>query len=300
LLWVLTQWKPQLILNKQSFKELFGFGSMVLLTSLMDTISTNIIVLIVGRFFSPKILGQYSQARTLEGVPNQTLVNIVNQVTFPIYSQLQNDHMKMKVGVRKSLKSLVYINFPLMVLLIIIAEPLFRLLYTDKWKGAVPYFQIACIGGMLLCSHQVNQSIMLALGKSNVRFWAGVVKRIMELSLIILGIHLGGMIGMLLLGVALSSYFSFIINAFCVNKIFPYSMSEQIKDILPTYLLAVIIGIITYYILKILNINYVILMVLQIVSYSSLYIILSKIFKFEAFAVYANEVNILLKKFKIK
>ena len=77
-------------------------------------------------------------------------------------------------------------------------------------------------------------------------------------------------------------------------------MSEQIKDILPTYLLAVIIGIITYYILKILNINYVILMVLQIVSYSSLYIILSKIFKFEAFAVYANEVNILLKKFKIK
>ena len=101
---------------------------MVLLTSLMDTISTNIIVLIVGRFFSPKILGQYSQARTLEGVPNQTLVNIVNQVTFPIYSQLQNDHMKMKVGVRKSLKSLVYINFPLMVLLIIIAEPLFRLL----------------------------------------------------------------------------------------------------------------------------------------------------------------------------
>jgi len=300
LLWVLTQWKPQLILSKQSFKELFGFGSMVLLTSLMDTISTNLIALIIGRFFPPKTLGQYTQARTLEGVPNQTLVNVVNQVTYPIYSQLQNDHMKMKVGVRKSLKSLVYINFPLMVLLIIIAGPLFRLLYTDKWIGAVPYFQIACIGGMLLCLHQVNQSIMLAIGKSNVRFWAGVVKRIVELSLIILGIHFGGMLGMLLLGVALSSYLSFLINAFFVSKIFPYTMSEQIKDILPTFLLAVLIGIITYYLFKMLNANYLITMSLQIILYVSLYISLSKIFKFEAFVIYSNEGNILLKRFKIK
>jgi teichuronic acid exporter len=300
LLWILTHWKPQLMLSKQSFKKLFGFGSMVLLTSLMDTISTNLIALIIGRFFPPKTLGQYTQARTLEGVPNQTLVNVVNQVTFPIYSQLQNDHMKMKVGVRKSLKSLIYINFPLMVLLIIIAGPLFRLLYTDKWIGAVPYFQIACIGGMLLCLHQVNQSIMLAIGKSNIRFWAGIVKRIVELSLIILGIHFGGMLGMLLLGVALSSYLSFLINAFFVSKIFPYTMSEQIKDILPTFLLAVFIGIITYYLFKMLNANYLIIMSLQIVLYGSLYITLSKIFKFEAFVIYSNEGNILLKRFKIK
>jgi O-antigen/teichoic acid export membrane protein len=185
-----------------------------------------------------------------------------------------------------------------MILLIVIAEPLFRLLYTEKWIASVPYFQIACVGGMLMCSHQINQSIMLALGKSALRFWVGLIKRVMELTLIFIGIKQNGLIGMIVLGVALSSYFSFLINALYVSKIFPYTMIEQVKDMLPTFILAVAIGSLEFLFSKYLIVNDIVKILIQVVIYSVAYLSLASILKFEAFSIYSNELKTYFGNFK--
>ena len=127
----------------------FKCGSLILVSSLIETIYTNIQLLIVGRVFSAKTLGYFTQAKKMEEVPVSGLSQVVNQVTFSVYSQVQDDKQRLVNGLRKSIQAITFLNFPLMVLLIVIAPGLFRFLFTDKWDEAVPIFQMLCVAEML-------------------------------------------------------------------------------------------------------------------------------------------------------
>ncbi|MFA5528140.1 MAG: lipopolysaccharide biosynthesis protein, partial [Peptostreptococcales bacterium] len=146
LLWRLSPWRPTFEFSFYSLKKLFNFGGLMLLSSLVETIYTNIQGLIIGKAFSAQALGYYSQARKLEEIPTDALSSIVNQVSFPVFSQLQDNIELLRSGVRKNIKAISFLNFSLMVLMIVIARPLFLFLYTDKWEISISYFQILCIG----------------------------------------------------------------------------------------------------------------------------------------------------------
>ena len=94
-------------------------------------------------------MGFYTQAKKVEMVPTNSLANIVNSVTFPVFSQVQDDREQLRYYVQKNVKSITFITFPLMALLIVVAQPLFTFLFTDKWDSAVPYFQILCVVGWI-------------------------------------------------------------------------------------------------------------------------------------------------------
>jgi O-antigen/teichoic acid export membrane protein len=289
LLSLFATWLPKFIFSYNSLKNLFRFGFMVLGYQLIDTIYTNLISLILGKLFSPKILGFYTQARTLENVPNYALTTIVDQVTFPVFSKLQDEKEYLKNGVRKTLKSMVWINFPVMVLLMLIAAPLIQLLYTDKWLECVPLFQIACIGGMMACANSLNTNIVLSLGKSKLFFFSGLYRKFLGLVVIISCLYRWGLYGLMWSGVAFAPYFYYIINVFYTNRIFNYGYIEQIKDIFPSYLLSVVCGFITFFSLRIITLHIFLQMIVYIIFYIILYVGLSKFFRFEAYNICVNE-----------
>lgn len=297
MLFILVKWYPILKLSFASFKSLFNFGSMILLSNLVDTLYANTIPLITGKFFSPKVLGDYTQARTLEGVPNQTLISIVGQVTFPIFSKFQDDHVQLKLFVRKSMKSLVWVNFPIMIILVIIAEPLIILLYTDKWIDAIPIFQIACLGGMLQSTIQINNMILSSLGHSKLYFISRFVKQVIGITLIVFGITWFGLDGMLIFGILVAQYIFVIISVFFTKKVFNYGFIEQLRDIVPTFVLSIVVGVITYCTTELINIKSLLLDVLiSTIIYGVLYILLSALFKNSTYNQIKNELIIRLKK----
>ena len=112
-----------------SLKELFSFGGLMLISSLVETIYTNLQSFIIGKWYSAQDLGYYAQARKLEEIPTNALSSIVNDVSFPAFSSLQDDKERLKSSLRKTIKSITYLNMPLFALLIVIAQPLIRLLY---------------------------------------------------------------------------------------------------------------------------------------------------------------------------
>lgn len=285
LLWTMTSWRPTMEFSWGAIKRLFRFGGLILCSNLVETLYTNIQGLIIGRVFSAKDLGYYAQAKKLEEVPNTGFSSVVNSVTFPIYSVLQDDKTKMRFGVHKSLVSITYLNIPLMVILILVAKPLFTLLFSIKWLPSVPYFQILCVFGMLWCVNTINTNLVKALGKGNIYFFIQVLKRVIGVILIFWSVQYG--MYEMLWAYTFTGWVCFFINAYFAGKLIQYGVMAQIKAVGPVLLLSLGIGIITYAIFKYLIVNNSFLMVLvPVCVYISLYIFFSYLFKIEGFVVF--------------
>ncbi len=276
ILWCTSRWRPQLLFSRKSFLSLFSYGSFLLLSDMMNSLCDNIQGLIIGRKFSTSTMGYYSQAKKLEEVPTQSISQLVSQVTFPIYSKIQDDKEKLYYAVKSTLALMNYINTPLMILLIVVARPLFIVLYSETWISSIPYFQILCVAGLVNCFQSVNYQVVSASGRSKALFIWNFVKRGSSILLMLIGILMG--VEGVLWGMVISFYIIFIINAGLAYKSTAYSIFEQIKDSLPSFGLAVIAGAIAYCCIFVFS-NVFILLFAQIIVFIIVYLILSVVFK---------------------
>lgn len=265
LFWIVTQWRPSLCFSVASLKSLFGFGGYLLFSGILQEVCRNLQGLIIGRKFSSTEMGLYSQAKRFDDVTYLTLSNIIVQVMFPVYSQLQNDRERMKDTLRMSIRLIALATFPLMILLIIVAHPLITFLYGSKWEAAVPYFQVLCVGGLFACLQNINYYAIAAIGRSRTLFRWSFYKWGVLLILLLLGMQ-WGMYG-ILWGMVLSALNIYIVNAGLVAKYFHYSILRQFRDILPMGGIAILIGVLillsTYYC----NIHFSIIIILYLLFY---------------------------------
>ncbi len=238
--WKYSNWKPQLIFDMTSFRNHFFFGYKMTISSLIDTLYRNIYVLIIGKYYSAAQLGFYSRAEAISQLPISNVAAAINKVTYPMFATISGDDEKLKAVYRKLLKQVIFWNAPVLILLAVIAEPLFTFLITEKWLPAVPYFQILCIAGIMYPLHSYNLNILKVKGRSDLFLKLEVAKKVVSLigiaSVLPLGIY-----GLLYfqLGFSFAAYF---INSFYSGKMINYPVREQIADILPMLLLAVLIG----------------------------------------------------------
>jgi O-antigen/teichoic acid export membrane protein len=238
--WLFTGWRPSLIFDRERFKYHFRFGYKLTLSGLLNAVYQNLYNLVIGKFFSAAQLGYYTRAQTLQMFPVQNLSIALNKVTYPMFASIQQDNKRLKEVYRKLMQQVVFWVTPLMIVLGIIAEPLFRLLLTEKWLPAVPYFQILCISGILFPLQYYNLNILNVKGRSDLFFKLEVIKK----AFITIGIFCAipfGIYGLLFFQV-LSSIFSFIVNSWYSGKLIDLPLQEQLRDLLPTFVLAVLLG----------------------------------------------------------
>jgi O-antigen/teichoic acid export membrane protein len=236
--WIKSSWRPSLQFSVKSFKSLFSFGSKLLLSGLISQTFENIYLLVIGRMFSATALGFYDQARKFQQVPVATLAQVVGNVTFPAFSKIQDENERLRLGFRKLIKLLVFINFPLMIGLAVVAKPLFIVVLGEKWLPSVPYFQLLCIAGMIYTLHSSNLNILKVKGRSDLFLYLEIIKKIFVVMAIIIGLQ-WGIMG-LVVGQIFTSFISFFINAFYTGKLISYSTINQIKDISQTFLITVV------------------------------------------------------------
>ena len=292
LLWKMSDWSPSLEFSFASLKQLFSFGGLMLLSSLAETLYTNLQGLIIGKRFPAGNLGYYMQAKKLEEVPVTGLSSIVNDVTFPAFAKLQDDPDRLLEGMRKSTKALSFVNFPMMILLMIIALPLITLLYGAKWETSAPYFQILCISGLIYTINTLNTNVIKALGKGKIYFAVQIIKRTIGIALIFFGMRYG--IYGLLWAVASVSYISFIINALVSKRLINYGIFRQLWDVFPCLLAAATAGVLAYLLGRVLPLNMYVVMLIQIVVYAVLYLLLAKLLKIEGLQTYTDILTNLL------
>lgn len=273
LLWGVVRWVPDWTFSFESLKNLFGFGGYLLAANILQVICLNMQGIIIGRKFSATQMGFYTQAKKLDDVGSATLPNIIVQVIFPVYSQFQNNKQKLQELLGMSVRIISYLIFPLMLLLILISEPLIVFLYGEKWLPCVPYFQILCFGGIFACLQNINYYAVAAVGKSEVLFGWSFYKWGILLALLLVG-SLWGMYG-ILWGMVISSINIFIVNAALAFKYVGYTISRQVRDVIP----CLIIGLLSFvcaYLFKIYipNMHFIVIGL----SFGTIYIAMTWIF----------------------
>lgn len=284
LLWKASTWRPSLEFSWVSVKELFGFGGFMMLSSIISTIYNELQSLLVGKFYSAADLGYVNQAKKLESIPSGALSSVVTQVSFPVFSKLQDNVEALKYGLKKNIKAIQYINLPMMLLLIVIAEPLIELLYGERWLASIPYFQILCVSRLLGVIVPLNMSIISAKGKGKQYLITQLIKCGFSIIVIVLSVHHG--IYALMIALALIPFFEFTVCSMVNHRLINYGFLHQIGDIMPTFGLALLLAALTYGLKYIIPWHPYIIMTLQVLLYVVLYIGITKLLKFEAFNVY--------------
>lgn len=244
--WIVAKWRPINAFSKESFRTLFGYGSKLLFQSFIAQLYVNFQQILIGRFYTPADLGYYSQARQFQQIPTGTVTQVINSVAFPAYSQLQDDKVQLRQMFRQNVQIVAFFNTPIMVLLASIAQPLIVLLYSDKWMGAIQYFQFLCIGyGIFSALHACSLSVLKAAGRSNYVLNLEIIKTILGISFIILGLHIFGIWG-ILYALALNSLIEIFLNGFYVSKELGYNGINLLMDTIPSIVLSFISGVASY------------------------------------------------------
>lgn len=152
-LWIYSRWHPVWEFSMKSFKELFGFGSKLLLSGLLDTIYKNIYYIVIGRFYTSAQLGQYTRAEQFNTIFSSNLTSVVQRVSYPVLSSIQEEPERLREAYRRVIKSTMLVAFACMLGLAAIAKPLIIILIGEKWLPAVAFLQIICFSGMLFPLH---------------------------------------------------------------------------------------------------------------------------------------------------
>lgn len=296
--WSTNKWYPRLVFSIHAFKELFNFGAYMFLSSIINTTVNNIQGLLIGRLYNPIVVGYYSKAHSTEKLASTSISQVVGQVSYPLYAELQ-DNSKSLISVVKRLTSLLaYLTFPLLSILALLAKSIFTFLYSEKWLDSVLYFQILCIAGIAICLQSVNSQTIAAIGKSKIMFKWTVVKQLSGVSIVILGLILFGIKG-LLIGMVIKSWLIYLINASLVSKHVGYKLRTQLMDLLPILLLALTSLCISYVVGNLLDFSLYIDASIKFSIYITLYLLGSYLFKLNAYIETKQIVyNFILKKNK--
>jgi len=285
-LWLWNSWKPLLIFSMKSFKDLFHFGSKLLVGGLIDTIYRNIYFLIIGKYFSTQDLGFYTKADEFQRLPSQNINAIISRVSYPILSIIQKDIPRLKNNYRKLIRTIIFITFTLMMGMAAVAEPLIYTLIGAKWEPAIIYLQMLCFVGMMYPLHALNLNMLLVLGRSDLLLKLEVIKKIIAIPTIIIGILFG--IKMMIVGMMVNTLIAYYLNSYWSGVKIGYSFKQQVKDILPSFFLALTMAVLVYLLGELLPFSYPIKLVIQIVFGGIFVLVISEITKFRDY-VFAKE-----------
>ena len=281
MLWLMNRWRPQIIFSLGVLKELFGFSSKLLASAILDKIYYNIYNLVIAKYFSARDLGLFTRAKMFKDIVAQTISEIVGKVSFPVFASIQNEPERLKSNYRQVLTSTNFIIWISMFVLAAIAEPLITVLIGRQWIESVVYLQLLSFVGVFYPTHVLTRSILMVYGKSGLFLRLQIFTKALAVPAILAGVIWG--IKFMILAMILTGTIEYLVKAYYSGKLVGYTVFQQLKDLIPTCLLASVVGIFLYLIGLSLNINSVLTLFIQLSIGAFLIIGFSEIFKLKEY-----------------
>ena len=239
-------WKPRLRFSRRSFRELFGFGSKLMLSGILDVLGNNLFTLIIGKTFAASALGYYTRANGYASLPPTVLTGVLSRVTLPLLSQIQDDNDRLGHAYRRLLRGSAFVVFPLMTGLALLARPIIVLMITDKWLPCVEYMRLLCFAFMLYPIHALNLNLLQVKGRSDWFLRLEVIKKGMMLALLIAAIPFG--VRGICIGGIISSVLAWVLNTYYTGKLIRVGFWRQVADLLPVMGYTAVMGVCVYFV----------------------------------------------------
>jgi len=292
LLWFSSKWMPSLLFDKLAFKELFGFGRNLLFSSLIASIYNNSFRLIIGKNFSIDQLGFFDRANRFQILISENFGSIINRVSFPSLSKIE-DKVRLKNALQLLVKNTMFITFLAMFGLAAVAKPFILVLIGVKWLPSVELLQLLVFAGVLYPIHVININLLKVLGRSDLILKLEFIKKAIAIPMLIVAIYIG--INAMIISMIILSFLELFINGYWTSKFINYSVKEQLMDILPSFLLASVMGVLVYSIGFYVYSNNLLTLITQVFVGVLFVVGYGEFFKLDT---YFNLKNIIVKKLK--
>ena len=280
LLWIVNKWIPHLKFSSESFHDLFGFGWKMMVSNVLNTVWKELYQVVVGKFYNPALLGQYTRSKQFSKLLSSNLTSVIQRVTYPVLSNIQDDRERMVIAYKKLIKITMFLTAVSMFFLGAIAEPLLYCLIGPKWHEAAVYLPLICISGSSYPLHAINLNMLQVQGRSDLFLILEIIKKIIAIGPLVIGAFVGIM--PMLYANILVNIIEFFLNSHYSGKYLGYSSWMQIKDVAPSYTLAIIIAISIYF-LKYFPLSPWIVLPLQIIVGIIVFFVFCKITKMEEY-----------------
>lgn len=279
-LWTTVEWRPKWMFSFQRLKTLFCFGWKLLISALLDTVYNDLRQLIIGKRYTALDLAQYNRGKQFPDLIVSNINTSIDSVLLPALSRSQDNTSQVKGMTRRAIKTSTYIMAPLMMGLAFIGEPVVRLILTEKWLPCVPFMQIYCITYMFYPIHTANLNAIKSMGRSDLFLKLEIIKKAVGLLVLLSTMWFGVMV--MAYSLLLTSVLSQIINSWPNKKLLDYPYTEQLKDIMPSILLALGMGVIVYCVQS-LGLKDWLTLLIQVPLGAVIYIAGSKLFHIDSF-----------------
>ena len=236
LFWLWRAWRPTLEFRWSSFREMFAFGSRLLLSGLIGTLHLHVYNLFIGKMFAAVELGYYTQAYTFRNLPPQRLTDVVQRVSYPVLATLQQDAPRLKAAYRRMLQSSILVSFVLMLGMAASAESMLIAVVGEQWRPAVAYLQLLCLAGVFYPLHAVNLNMFQVRGRSDLNLKMSVIKMASAAPPMAVGVFWG--IKAMIVAMFFTSFANYVLTATWSGRLIGYRLAEQLRDILPPFALA--------------------------------------------------------------
>lgn len=245
ILWLLNKWFPQFVVSVESIRYMWGFGWKLLVSGLLDSIWKELYQVVVGKFYSPHTLGQYTRSKQYASIFSTNLTVIVQRVSYPVLSQVQDDKVRMVNAYRRVIKVTMFVTAITMISLAAISGPLIYCLIGPQWDMAASFLPLICITMSLYPLHSLNLNMLQVQGRTDIFLYLEIIKKVISIAPICLGIFVG--IYWMLIGSIVTGVVSFFLNSYYTGKRLGYSSWRQLKDIAPSYGISIIVAFSVYF-----------------------------------------------------
>lgn len=236
LVWYFSSWRPRTGWSNDSFRYLFGFGSKMLVSGIMDTLYDNIIPIFVGKFYSPTDLGIFNRGKNYAVLPQSQISGMLNRVSFPVLSKLQEDERRLYEYFRKMIRLVIFVLSPIELLIAALARPLILVMITDKWEASIIVLQLMCFAVMLWPIQSLNMALFKVKGRSDLVLKANVVIKCMLLVVMAATLPFG--IKAICIGSIIRAILAITWISYYAGKFSAFGIKEQFKQIIPSIALS--------------------------------------------------------------
>lgn len=278
LLWIYSNWYPRWVYSWKSFRELFAFGSKLLASGLLDTLYTNIYLLVIGKIFNAASLGFYTQADRFTKLPSSNITGILQRVTYPVLCSIQDDDERLREDYRRLLRLSAFIIFPMMCLLAGVAYPLVELLIGEKWRFAATLIIPLSFTMMWWPIHAINLNLLQVKGRSDLFLRLEIIKKIIGVTVLVLSIPFG-LLFMCYAGIVMS-IICLVINTYYTGKLIQVGFFMQMKDLSGSLIVSMAIFVVAYF-LSFVSDNIIIQLLLAVLISSVLFVSTVYLFNFK-------------------
>lgn len=245
LYWYYQRWFPGVRFSKSSAKEMFSFGSKLLLSTILNTVYTNVYPMVIGKKFSASSLGFYTKGASFASLPSTTIASVIGGVAYPVLSSIQDDDERLQNAYRQVLRLSAYIVFPIMLGIAALAHPLIIILITDKWEASVIYLQILCLAFMWYPIHGLNLNLLQVKGRSDLFLKLEIIKKVMGIVVLLITLPMGLL--WMCVGLVVSSLLSLVVNTYYTGKLIKVGFWVQMLDLLSSFVFSFTMGVFIYW-----------------------------------------------------